>query len=341
MSAPLLEIKDLSVHFHTLDGIARVLEGVRLVVGEGETVGLVGETGCGKSITAKTVLGALAIPPARIVSGEVIFHGQNLLVLDEARRREVTTRQISYIPQNPMTSLNPTFAIGQQMLDLLRWQGRRWVGPMAFLGLSRNANRFKAQAIDLLRRVKIPAPEEVFHRYPVELSGGMRQRVLIAMALIGRPKLLIADEPTTALDVTIQKGIVELIAEKVQEERLAVLYITHNLGVARKLCERIYVMYAGSVVEVARTQDLLENPKHPYTWGLLQAIPRLTREPFRGIEGRIPDYTNPPSGCRFHPRCPQAMAICSQVKPRPVPVNKDHWVACHLYAEADAGEGKR
>ncbi|MFQ5989638.1 MAG: ABC transporter ATP-binding protein [Candidatus Methylomirabilales bacterium] len=331
MSAPLLTINGLSIQFSTIDGISRVLDQVNLFVREGETVGLVGETGCGKSITAKTVLGALPIPPARILEGQVLFNGQDLLTLDEDRRRPIATRQISYIPQDPMTSLNPTFTIGQQMLDLIRWKGKKRTSPFAFLGSSRKSNGLKAKAIELLERVKISSPEEMLDRYPVELSGGMRQRVLIALSLIGHPKLLIADEPTTALDVTIQKGIVELIMEKVREEHAAVLYITHNLGVARKLCERIYVMYAGTIVETAQTRDLLENPKHPYTRGLLQAIPRLSREDFTGISGRIPDYVYPPSGCRFHPRCPQAMEICKQAKPEWVQVGGSHWAACHLY----------
>lgn len=330
MSTALLEVKGLSIHFHTLDGIAQVLDQVSLAIREGEAVGLVGETGCGKSITAKAALGALPVPPARIVEGQVLFGQKDLLTLNEDKRRQVTTRQISYIPQDPMTSLNPTFTIGQQMLDIIKWQGKRRASPWALLGFSRNSDNLKAQAIELLRHVKIPAPEEILRRYPVELSGGMRQRVLIALALFGQPKLLIADEPTTALDVTIQKGIIELIAEKVQERGLAVLYITHNLGVVRKLCKRIYVMYGGTIVEAARTLELLESPKHPYTEGLLRAIPRLTREDFKGISGRIPDYISPPVGCRFHPRCPYVMEICNRAKPPMVQVDDEHWVACHL-----------
>jgi oligopeptide/dipeptide ABC transporter ATP-binding protein len=335
MTTVLLELEDVRLDFQTMDGTARVLDGVSMVVRPQETVGLVGETGCGKSITAKTVLGALPMPPARLRGGHMRFHQHDVLGLDDEQRRRLITRHVSYIPQDPMTSLNPTFTIGQQMGDLIAWQGRKRVGPLAFLGLRSNAGSVRHQAIELLRRVHIPAPHEMLRRYPVELSGGMRQRVLIALSLIGRPELLIADEPTTALDVTIQKGIVELLEEKVHEEHLAVLYITHNLGVARKLCARIYVMYAGTVVETAPTTQLLEHPKHPYTWGLLQAIPRLTQEAFQGIDGRIPDYITPPSGCRFHPRCPQAMAICREVKPALLQVQDAHLVACHLYPESE------
>jgi oligopeptide/dipeptide ABC transporter ATP-binding protein len=336
MHESLLEIRDLTVDFATLDGLATVLDQVCMAVQAQETVGLVGETGCGKSLTAKAVLDALPIPPARLRQGHILFRQHDLLSLDADLRRQVTTRHIAYIPQDPMTSLNPTFTIGQQMADLIAWQGRKRVGPLAFLGIRRHARQITSRAIELLERVHIAAPRDLLRRYPMELSGGMRQRVLIALSLIGHPELLIADEPTTALDVTIQKGIVELLAEKVREEHLAVLYITHNLGVARKLCQRIYVMYAGTVVESAPTVTLLEQPKHPYTWGLLQAIPRLTQTAFQGIDGRIPDYVRPPTGCRFHPRCPKAMDVCREVKPALIHIDTTHAVACHLYPEGVA-----
>lgn len=201
---------------------------------------------------------------------------------------------------------------------------------MEFLGLRRGGNHARETAIDLLARVNIPSPEEMLRRYPIELSGGMRQRVLIAMALIGHPILLIADEPTTALDVTIQKGIIEIIEEKVKEENLAVLYITHNLGVARRLSRRIYVMYAGNIVETGLTEELIQRPAHPYTTGLIESLPRLTGGVFRGIDGRIPDYISPPQGCRFYPRCLRVMEICRWQKPRLVQLDHDHFVACHL-----------
>ena len=328
----ILNIEGLKVHFDTLDGTSRVLDGVELSVREGEVVGLVGETGCGKSITAKTILRSLPMPPGRIIEGEILFLGDNLLELSREEGHQVMSKKMSYIPQDPMTSLNPVFSVGEEMGDLIRWHGRRRLGPLELMGLRKRHDNSMAKAVELLDRVKIPAPREIIRRYPVELSGGMRQRVLIAMALIGYSSLLIADEPTTALDVTIQKGILELIEEKVKEEELSVLYITHNLGVARRLCDRIYVMYAGTIAETAKTQDLLDNPKHPYTSGLISSIPKLTGDEFKGIDGRIPDYIDPPSGCRFHPRCPEVMEICEQEKPELVKVGGGRLVACHLFS---------
>lgn len=327
-----LGIAKLKIHFDTIDGTAEVLDDVCLSVNEAEVVGLVGETGCGKSVTAKTILGSLPMPPGKVLDGKILFFGDDLLRLDKRDRHRVMSEKMSYIPQDPMTSLNPVFTVGEQMGDLIRWQGRRRIGPLEFLGLRRGRHNSVAKAVQLLDRVEIPAPKEIVRRYPIELSGGMRQRVLIAMALIGRPSLLIADEPTTALDVTIQKGILKLIEEKVEEEELSVLYITHNLGVARRLCNRIYVMYGGTIAETARTKDLLKAPMHPYTCGLIRSIPKLTGDEFKGIDGRIPDYIDPPTGCRFHPRCPQVMEICEQEKPELVKVEEDRLVACHLFS---------
>jgi len=331
-----LSIAKLKIDFDTIDGTAKVLDGVCLSVNEAEVVGLVGETGCGKSVTAKTILGSLPMPPGKVLDGEILFCGDDLLKLDKHDRHRVMSEKMSYIPQDPMTSLNPVFTVGEQMGDLIRWQGRRRIGPLEFLGLRRGRRNSVVKAVQLLGRVEIPAPREAVKRYPVELSGGMRQRVLIAMALIGRSSLLIADEPTTALDVTIQKGILTLIEEKVEEEELSVLYITHNLGVARRLCDRVYVMYGGVVAETAKTNDLLKDPMHPYTRGLISSIPKLTGDEFKGIDGRIPDYIDPPPGCRFHPRCPQVMKICAQEKPELVEVAEGRSVACHLYSSGGA-----
>lgn len=328
----ILSIDNLTIYFDIFEGESRVLDGVRLKVYESEVVGLVGETGCGKSVTVKTLLGSLPIPPGRIVAGEIFFREHNVLKLNRDERFQVTSSKISYVPQDPISSLNPVFTIGQQMCDLIRWQGRRRIGLLGIIGLRGRGDNSLGKAIELLDQVKMPSAAEIVKRYPIELSGGMRQRVLIAMALIGHPYLLIADEPTTALDVTIQKGILQLIEEKVKEEKLSVLYITHDLGVARRLSTRIYVMYAGTIVEISKTKDLLSSPRHPYTAGLIGSVPKLTGDEFKGIDGRLPNYTDPPSGCRFHPRCPQAIKICEREKPELVKIGEDCWVACHLFS---------
>jgi peptide/nickel transport system ATP-binding protein len=330
----LLRVTDLKVHFNTFDGEAKVLNGIDLHIEEGETVALVGETGCGKTVTIKTVLRILPIPPARIVSGEVIYKGANILQMSKEELHALRGKEIALIPQEPMVSLNPVFTIEEQFVELILWQGRYQVGWTEWLHnkFDRKAKEAaREKALELLNKMNIPDPERVLRSYPVELSGGMSQRVLIAMALAGNPSLLIADEPGTALDVTTQEQILELMKERVQREGLSVLYITHNLGVAREMTERIYVMYAGEIVETAPTRELFRSPMHPYTQGLLASIPKLTGEEVEGIEGRIPDYVNPPSGCRFHPRCEQAFDACREVRPKLVEIAQGHQVACHLY----------
>jgi oligopeptide/dipeptide ABC transporter ATP-binding protein len=336
----MLEVTDLRVYFDVFEGEARVLNGVNLHIGEGETVSLVGETGCGKSVTIKAILRILPIPPARIVSGHIVYKGQDLLAMREQELHTLRGKEIALIPQEPMSSLNPVFTIEEQFTDLIRWQGRYRVGrgdrlAKSFDGTGKKAAR--QRALDLLEKMNIPDPPRVMKSYLVELSGGMSQRVLIAMALAGNPSLLIADEPGTALDVTTQEQILQLLKDRVEKERLAVLYITHNLGVAREMTERIYVMYAGEIVEQAPTQELFRVPRHPYTQGLLASIPKLTGGEVVGIEGRIPDYVDPPPGCRFHPRCERAMALCQEVQPELVPIAPGHAVACHLY-EVDLPE---
>ncbi|MBW1697606.1 MAG: ABC transporter ATP-binding protein [Deltaproteobacteria bacterium] len=328
----IITINNLSIHFKTIDGIVKVLKGVSLEVKEGEIVGLVGETGCGKSVTAKTLLGILAIPPARIISGRVDFMGQDLLALSKSERN-IIKQKIGYIPQDPMTSLNPVFTIGEIMIDNIIWRSSN----MSFYcycynrRISKIKKAAQTHAIELLHKVNIPEPETMLNKYPVELSGGMRQRVLIAMSLIGDPVLLIADEPTTALDVTIQKGILRLLSEKIEEQRLSGLYITHDLGVARSICTRTCVMYAGTVVEVAETSALLDEPLHPYTKGLVRSIPKLSGEEFDGIPGNVPDYFNPSNGCRFFPRCDRSTEACESESPRLIEVDKGRFVACNLF----------
>lgn len=315
----LLEVKDLHVHFDIYEGTAQVLNGISFQVRPAERVGLVGETGCGKSVAMKAILGLLPIPPALVPRGQLLFKGEDLLRMSPKELQRIRGRQISMIPQDPMAALNPVFRIGDQLRDVLRYTGN-------------STGDLKARALSVLQEVKLPDPQRLWKAYPFELSGGMRQRVLIAMALVNEPELLIADEPGTALDVTIQDQILKLLNALVKEKGISVLLITHNLGVIRETTDRVYVMYAGEIVEVAQTKDLFSNPKHPYTQGLLSAVPKLTGVGIvGGIEGRIPDYTDPPSGCRFHPRCPYAMPICQMQKPPRFQVGEEHEAACFLY----------
>lgn len=330
----MLEVEDLRVYFNVFEGEARVLDGVSLRVGEGETVALVGETGCGKSVTIKTILRILPMPPGRIVSGHVMYKGRDLLAMPEEELHALRGREIAFVPQEPMSSLNPVFTVEDQFTELIRWQGRYRVSWLERLVKSFDRSERRAaweRALSLLEKMNIPDPVRVMRSYPVELSGGMSQRVLIAMALAGNPSLLIADEPGTALDVTTQEQILELLKQRVETENLAVLYITHNLGVAREMTERIYVMYAGRIVEEAPTAELFREPRHPYTQGLIASIPKLTGGEVKGIDGRIPDYVDPPSGCRFHPRCEHVMDVCREIRPELVPIGPGHRVACHLY----------
>ncbi len=328
MTTPLLAVEDLRVHFRLYEGRAKVLNGVTLTVAEGESVALVGESGCGKSITARAILGLLP-PNAEVVAGRVLFRGRDLLRLPEDELQRIRGSEIAMIFQDPTTALNPVFTVGEQLLDVARWQGTRVAVPWA-----RRDRDALPRCLEALRLARVPDPAGILRRYPVELSGGLRQRVLIALAMLGRPALLIADEPGTALDVSIQDQILQELRDLVRGRGMAVLYITHNLGVARMVADRVYVMYAGEVVEVAPAAALFDRPLHPYTQGLLAAIPRLTGAMGPGIEGRIPDYLAPPRACRFAPRCPHRMPICDQVRPPLAPVAPGRAVACHLYPSA-------
>ena len=331
--APLLEISDYSLSIATFDGVLKVLDGVNLSIAPGEAVGIVGETGCGKSITVKSVVGLVPSPPARVEAGRVRFDGRDITAPTEAEVRQIRGEEIAMIFQDPMTYLNPLFTVGRQLCDVISAKER--LRPQ---GERRSRRAVREKAVDLLRQVHLPHPERQLEAYPHQLSGGMRQRVLIAMALAGTPKLLIADEPTTALDVTIQAQILDLVRDLVERLGMAVIVISHDLGVVAAICRRIVVMYAGVVVEDAPTAALFENPKHPYTQGLLAAIPRLdgSRASLTSIAGAIPNLIDPPKGCRFHPRCPQAGETCRQVKPRSLAVAPGHRVNCHLY---DGGVG--
>lgn len=332
MSGPLLEVRNLHVEFNTYEGTAEVINGIDFTLERGETTALVGETGCGKSVTVKTILGLL--PEANIPEGEIIYKGTNLLEQSEAERHAQRGKEISMVMQDPMTSLNPVFTVGEQMTDMLKWQGERQLGLVNWLRdkfHSRRNKQLKQQAIDALERVEISAPERVYTSYPTELSGGMRQRVLIAMALLSEPDLLIADEPGTALDVTTEAKVLSLLDDLVEETGATVLYITHDLGVAQKVSNYINVMYAGEIIEQAPTESVFGDPQHPYTIGLLDSIPKISVGMGSGIEGQLPDYTNPPTACRFADRCPYAEAECREIFPYKRRTTEDHAVACHLY----------
>jgi peptide/nickel transport system ATP-binding protein len=320
---PILEIRDLRIEFDTFEGVSHVLDGIDLTLGRGDTLGLVGETGCGKSITAKAVLRLLPIPPARVVSGEIRFQNEDLLEKSEEEMRRIRGKGIAMIFQDPMTFLNPVFTIEEQMVDVILAHGKRgW-------GRTQAAER----ALELLREVQIPQPESRMKSYPHEFSGGMRQRVLIAMALSGSPQVLIADEPTTALDMTIQAQILRLINDLVRRHGHSVLLISHDLGVVAQVCRRIAVMYAGNIVELCSTSQLFQRALHPYTRGLLSSILTFSRRKGSAetIKGVIPDLVKPPPGCRFHPRCLQAIDVCKTEKPVMIELEEGHWVSCHLY----------
>jgi len=354
---PLLEVRDLRVNFRVFGGELRVLDGVNLVVHAGEKVGLVGESGCGKTTTMKAILRILPMPPARIVGGQVLFHGKDVSGLRDEELRHLRGRGMSMIFQDPTAALNPVFTVGQQLGDVIKysritasppkWQGALAGGdtgsaahasPLPLATATRGDYRRQA-ALNCLREVSLADPERLLDSYPIQLSGGMRQRVCIAMALATQPELLIADEPGTSLDVTIQDQILRLLRNLVTEKNTSVILITHTLGVVREVTDRVYVMYAGAIVESAPTKALFANPMFPYTRGLMQSVPRLSGGGVaEGIPGRVPNYLDPPTGCRFHPRCPHVMDICRQEKPPVYTVGEEHHVACYLYGRgADRG----
>jgi len=319
----LLEIRDLHVGFEVYGGVLKVLNGVHLAMEEGEKVGLVGETGCGKTTTAKAALRILPIPPARVFQGEIVFQGEDILKMGQREIRRVQAQGISMIFQDPTAALNPVFTIGEQLTDAIKYSNP---GD----GLSKKEMR--KRALKALRDVALPDTERILENYPIQLSGGMRQRICIAMALATESHLLIADEPTTSLDVTIQDQVLRLLGALVKEKETSTILITHSLGIVREWTDRVYVMYAGGMVETARTKDLFSKPLHPYTLGLMKAVPRLTGQGIaEGVSGRIPEYLNPPPGCRFHPRCPQKMPVCEEERPPFFTVGDDHQVACFLY----------
>jgi oligopeptide/dipeptide ABC transporter ATP-binding protein len=325
MTTPLLEIENLHTYFYTDTGIARAVDGVSLSVGVGETVGVVGESGCGKSVTALSIL-RLVRPPGRIEPGSAMrFEGRDLLRLEEREMQRVRGNRIAMVFQEPMTALNPVFTVGDQ------------IGEVARIHAGASKRDAGAKAIEMLKLVGIPAPEQRAGEYPHQLSGGMRQRVVIAMALVMNPALIIADEPTTALDVTIQAQILELLADLTRRLGTSVLLITHDLGVVAENCTRVIVMYAGEVVEEATTIDLFARAHHPYTEGLLGAMPRVGGEKDRlaTIPGTVPAPTDWPKGCRFRDRCPYSWERCEAEHPPLYQIGGGHTSRCHLADEPE------
>lgn len=318
MSASLLEVKKLVTSFSTPRGKIRAVDEVSFSIEPGQTVGLVGESGCGKSVTSLSIMGLIPSPPGQIESGEILFEGRDITKVTEEELRRMRGNRMSMIFQEPMTSLNPVFTVGDQIGEVFR----------VHQGLSKKEARLKS--IEMLRLVKVPSPELRVDDYPHQLSGGMRQRVMIAMALGCNPQLLIADEPTTALDVTIQAQILDLIAELQSKINMAVLLITHDLGVVAQVCDRVVVMYAGRVAEQGTVDEIFRNPVHPYTLGLMASVPKLGQktEFLQTIEGMVPSLENLPAGCRFQERCKFVTEKCRKVEPTLKSLSPNHQAAC-------------
>ncbi|MCL4351302.1 MAG: ABC transporter ATP-binding protein [Firmicutes bacterium] len=324
MPDKVLDVKNLSTYFYTDEGVVRSVEGVSFHIDAEETLGIVGESGCGKSVTSLSIMQLVPNPPGKIVAGEILFQGDNLLKKTPEQMRKIRGNDIAMIFQEPMTSLNPVYTIGDQIAEAVILH-QKLTKKAAF-----------DRAVEMLRLVGIPSPERRSREYPHQMSGGMRQRVMIAMALSCNPKLLIADEPTTALDVTIQAQILDLMRKLKQEFHTAIMLITHDLGVVAEMTDRVAVMYAGRVVEECSTVDLFREPLHPYTVGLLESIPRLdvvSNEKLHVIEGTVPNLLHLPQGCAFAPRCPQAMDICRQETPVLTEVSDGRKVSCWLHSE--------
>jgi peptide/nickel transport system ATP-binding protein len=326
-SEPLLEIRDLKTHFRSDEGMVHAVDGVDLSIARGETLCVVGESGSGKTVTALSVLKLIPMPPGRIVGGKILWQGKDLALLNAAEMNRVRAKEIAIVFQEPMTSLNPVYTVGDQLTEVIQLHQ----------GLSRRAAL--ARAVEMLSLVNIPTPQRRVHDYPHHFSGGMRQRVMIAMALSCNPKLLIADEPTTALDVTIQAQILDLLQDIKSRLGLSIMLITHAMGVVAEVAQRVVVMYAGKVVEEAPVERLFGNPAHPYTQGLIRSIPRIDlsaerKQRLETIAGTVPKLINPPVGCRFAPRCRLAIDECSRAQPPLREIEPGHKVACIRAGEA-------
>lgn len=321
MSENILEVKDLKMYFHTRDGVVKAVNGVSYELKKNHTLGIVGESGSGKSVTAMTIMRLIQMPPGHIEGGEVLYNGENLLDLPEEAMRKIRGNKIAMIFQDPMTSLNPVYRVGRQLAEpLILHKGMKKKDALA-------------RAVELLRLVGIPHPEERVKDYPHQFSGGMRQRVMIAMALACDPDILIADEPTTALDVTIQAQIIELMQDVQKRTGNAIVMITHDLGVVADMADNVLVMYAGKPVEFGTTDEVFNRPSHPYTWGLMGSLPRADmteKEPLEPIHGTPPSLVDLPSGCSFHPRCPYAQDICRTKVPETHVIEGKHTATCHF-----------
>jgi peptide/nickel transport system ATP-binding protein/oligopeptide transport system ATP-binding protein len=325
---PILEVKGLKTHFHTKRGVSKAVDGIDFTLRKGETLGIVGESGCGKSMTSLSILRLIASPPGKIADGQILFKGRDLVTLPEGEMRKIRGNEISMIFQEPMTSLNPVIPVGEQIAEAIR--------------LHQKMSRKEAwkKAVEMLKLVGIPSPEKRAKQEPFQLSGGMRQRVMIAMALACTPEVLIADEPTTALDVTIQAQILELIKDLQTNLGMGVILITHDLGVVAETCDTVAVMYAGNIVEHTQTTKLFANPKHPYTQGLLNSLPKIheDRDELLTIEGSVPSPYNMPAGCRFASRCPFQQPICQAQKPELIKVKDGSKVRCWMYSDQWTGK---
>ncbi len=322
----ILEVKDLHVHFYTYAGVVKAISGVSFEIYEGETFCLVGETGCGKSVTSRAIT-KLIESPGKIVKGQVLFYRDgspiDLLKLSDEELREIRGKEIAYIFQDPTAALDPLYSVGYQIAETM---------------VAHNTATWKdafRKVVDILKSVLIPDPEKRAKNYPHELSGGMRQRVVIGISLSNKPKLLIADEPTTAVDVTIQAQLLDLLRKLRKEERMTLLLITHNMGVVAEMCDRVAVMYAGKIVEIGTVHQIFKNPQHPYTKGLLRAVPNplVKIEKLESIPGTVPNLIFPPPGCRFHPRCPHRFDPCDKKEPPLIEVEEEHKVACWLHVK--------
>lgn len=321
MTQSILEIEKLQTHFFTDRGEIPAVDGIDLSINKGEILGIVGESGCGKSVTSLSIMRLIPNPPGKIVGGSIRFKGENLVEVSEARMRELRGNEVAMIFQEPMTSLNPVFTIGNQIGESIRLHTRA------------SKKEARKRSIEMLQKVGIPRAEQIVDEYPHQLSGGMRQRVMIAMAMACNPELLIADEPTTALDVTIQAQILDLMRKLNQEQGTAILMITHDLGVVAEMCHRVVVMYAGNVVEQGDVRTILKDPKHPYTVGLIKSIPKLDekRERLYSIPGNVPIPGSLTVGCRFAPRCEHATDKCRAAMPELTQVSEGHWSRCWLH----------